>query len=117
MSAFDDYLSAPAAQAAPSFDSYLGASAPVPASAAGGTGAAAPQAAAGQPGTLASLGAGLGHGVQQTALGAQQLIGRGLTSLGSDTGGPWLARAAAQGLARQRRLCAVFGCARSEERR
>jgi hypothetical protein len=100
MSAFDDYLSAPAAQAAPSFDSYLGASAPVPAPAAGGTGAAAPQAAAGQPGTLASLGAGLGHGVQQTALGAQQLIGRGLTSLGSDTVGPWLARDAEQGLAR-----------------
>jgi hypothetical protein len=100
MSAFDDYLSAPAAQAAPSFDSYLGASAPVPAPAAGGTGAAAPQAAAGQPGTLASLGAGLGHGVQQTALGAQQLLGRGLTSLGSDTVGPWLARDAEQGLAR-----------------
>jgi hypothetical protein len=100
MSAFDDYLSAPAPQAAPSFDTYLGASAPVPASAAGGTGAAAPQTAAGQPGMLASLGAGLGHGVQQAALGTQQLLGRGASAIGLNKVGNWLTQDAEQGLAR-----------------
>jgi hypothetical protein len=81
-------------------DAAAGSANQVPASAAGGTGAAAPKTAAGQPGMLASLGAGLGHGVQQTALGAQQLLGRGLTALGSDTVGPWLAHDAEQGIAR-----------------
>jgi hypothetical protein len=100
MSAFDDYLSAPAQQAAPSFNTYLGASAPVPASAAGGTGAAAPQTAAGQPGMLASLGAGLGHGVQQAALGTQQLLGRGASAVGLNKVGNWLTQDAEQGLAR-----------------
>lgn len=81
MSAFDDYLNAPAQQAAPSFDAYLGA--PVPASAAGGTGAAPVQPAVGQPpGYLASLGAGLGHGFGSTVLGAQQLLGHGVEALG-----------------------------------
>jgi hypothetical protein len=100
MSAFDDYLSAPAQQAAPSFDTYLGASAPVPASAADGTGAAAPQTAAGQPGMLASLGAGLGHGAQQAALGTQQLLGRGASAVGLNKVGNWLTQDAEQGLAR-----------------
>jgi hypothetical protein len=50
MSGFDDYLNAAPAQAsAPSFDTYLNAAPSVPASAAGGTGAAAPQTAVGQP--------------------------------------------------------------------
>jgi hypothetical protein len=53
-----------------------------------------------QPGALASFGAGLGHGVQNTVLGAQQLLGHGLTSLGSDTVGPWLTKDAEQGIAR-----------------
>lgn len=102
MSSFDAYLNAAPAQAsAPSFDAYLGAAHPVPASAAGGAGAAAPQAAAGQPpGMLASFGAGLGHGVQQAVLGAQQLLGHGLTAIGSDHVGPWLSNDAEQGVAR-----------------
>jgi hypothetical protein len=53
-----------------------------PASAAGGAGAAATQTAAGQPGMLASLGAGLGHGFGSTMLGVQQLVGRGMQALG-----------------------------------
>ncbi|KVP90700.1 hypothetical protein WJ95_09340 [Burkholderia ubonensis] len=44
--------------------------------------AANPQTAAAQPGTLASLGAGLGHGFGSTVLGAQQLLGRGMQALG-----------------------------------
>jgi hypothetical protein len=42
----------------------------------------APQASASQPGVLASLGAGLGHGFGSTVLGAQQLLGRGMQALG-----------------------------------
>lgn len=51
-----------------------------------------------QPGMLASLGAGLGHGLGSTVLGAQQLLGRGLTALGSDTVGPWLSQDAQRGI-------------------
>jgi hypothetical protein len=90
MSAFDDYMSAPVAAPQQGFDAYLGAP-PVPAPAAGGTGAAAPQTAAGQPGTLASLGAGLGHGFGETMLGAQQLVGRGMQALGGIGQSPNLA--------------------------
>lgn len=54
----------------------------IPAPAASGTGAAAVQPAAGQPGMLASIGAGLGHGFGETMLGAQQLVGRGMQALG-----------------------------------
>jgi hypothetical protein len=100
MSAFDDYLNAPtSASAKPSFDTYLGASPVAPASAAGGAGAAATKTAAGHPGMLASLGAGLGHGFGSTMLGVQQLAGRGLTALGSDHVGPWLTQDAEHGIA------------------
>lgn len=51
-----------------------------------------------QPGYLASLGAGLGHGLGSTVLGAQQLLGRGLTAIGSDHVGPWLTNDAEQGI-------------------
>lgn len=51
-----------------------------------------------QPGYLASLGAGLGHGLGSTVLGAQQLLGRGLTAVGSDHVGPWLTNDAEQGI-------------------
>lgn len=58
-----------------------------------------PQAQQGaQPGYLASLGAGLGHGLGSTVLGAQQLLGRGLTAVGSDHVGPWLTNDAEQGI-------------------
>lgn len=46
---------------------------------------------------IVAFGAGLGRGLQQTALGAQSLVGKGLTALGSDTVGPWLTKNAAQG--------------------
>jgi hypothetical protein len=60
----------------------------------------APQVAqSSQPGMLASLGAGLGHGFGSTMLGLQQLAGRGMTALGSDHVGPWLTQDAEHGLA------------------
>lgn len=51
-----------------------------------------------QPGVVSSLGAGLGHGLGSTVLGAQQLLGRGLTAIGSDHVGPWLTNDAEQGI-------------------
>jgi hypothetical protein len=51
------------------------------------------------PGMLASLGAGLGRGVQESMLGAQDLAGRGLTAMGSTNVGPWLTQDAEKGLA------------------
>lgn len=53
-----------------------------------------------QPGMLASFGAGLGRGVQETALGAQQLLGHGAQAIGMDGVGNWLVNDANQGLAR-----------------
>lgn len=96
MSGFDDYLAAPVQQQGQSFDSYLGTTAPA-ASGPAPAQTAAPQAS--QPGMLASLGAGLGHGFGETMLGAQQLLGRGLTSMGSTNVGPWLAQDAEKGIA------------------
>lgn len=98
MSGFDDYLAAPVQQQGQSFDSYLGAAAaPAPSQ------TPAPQAS--QPGMLASLGAGLGHGFGETMLGAQQLLGRGLAAIapaGSPmavVGAPWLTQDAEKGIA------------------
>lgn len=96
MSDFDNYLNTPAQPQAPAFDSYLGASTP---SAAVPPVLQAPKIPAQQPGMLKSFGAGLGHGVQQSVLGLQQLLGRGLTSMGSDTVGPWLTQDAEKGIA------------------
>jgi len=68
--------------------------------------AAAPAAAtpatapATQPGGMASFAAGLGRGVQETALGAQQLLGHGAQAVGLDQVGNWLVNDANQGLAR-----------------
>jgi hypothetical protein len=85
MSAFDDYLSTPAAPQPQGFDAYVngGASAAVPPVLRAPTAAQTPTAPASQPGMLASFGAGLGHGVQNALLGAQQLAGRGMQALGS----------------------------------
>ncbi len=60
----------------------------------------APKAKGGpdQPGSLASLGAGLGRGFGSTVLGVQQMLGHGLTALGSDQVGPWLTKDAETGL-------------------
>ncbi|ABO54195.1 transglycosylase SLT domain-containing protein [Burkholderia vietnamiensis] len=71
----------PAAQAAPQ--------APQPA-----------QAPGNQPGAVMSFLAGLGHGVQETALGAQQLLGHGAQAVGLNNVGNWLVNDANQGLAR-----------------
>lgn len=58
-----------------------------------------PQQPAGpQPGYLASLGAGLGHGVQGAVLGAQQLLGHGASAVGMNNVGDWLTKDANQGL-------------------
>jgi len=53
-----------------------------------------------QPGGMASFAAGLGRGVQETALGAQQLLGHGAQAVGLDQIGNWLVNDANQGLAR-----------------
>jgi hypothetical protein len=83
MSAFDDYLNAPAApQQTQSFADYLGAAQAAPASQSVPPALRAPQVAQPQPGVLASIGAGLGHGFGSTVLGAQQLLGRGMQALG-----------------------------------
>jgi hypothetical protein len=62
--------------------------------------AAQPQPAAQQPGGVSSFFAGLGHGVQETALGAQQLIGHGAQAVGLNNVGNWLVNDANQGLMR-----------------
>ncbi|MFM0292821.1 MULTISPECIES: hypothetical protein [Paraburkholderia] len=96
MSAFDDYLSAPAA-ASQSFDAYVGA-APVPAPAAGGTGAAAPQTAAGQPGVMSSALVGFGKGLGNVASGVEQLAGKGANAIGLNKIGNYLTNDANYGL-------------------
>ncbi len=49
------------------------------------------------PGAIASVAAGLGKGFGQTALGAQQLLGKGLRAIGADSAGGWLVEDAAAG--------------------
>ena len=109
MSAIDDYLNAPtqahsslSSGQAPSIDSYLGAPpaqspsvSPSSASSAAPALANAPTSGA-QPGFLASLGAGLGHGFGQTMLGVQQLLGHVVPG----AAGQWLTNDAQQGLAK-----------------
>lgn len=50
------------------------------------------------PGILSTIGAGVGHGMGSIALGVQQLLGRGLTAMGSTGVGPWLSQDADTGL-------------------
>lgn len=60
------------------------------------------------PGGLKSFGAGVGRGVQEVALGAQQLVGHGLQAVGGDQNSPnmlgragnWLTQDVERGLAR-----------------
>lgn len=47
--------------------------------------------------SIEALGAGLGAGVGQVALGAQHYLGAGLSALGADSAGQWLKNDAAQG--------------------
>lgn len=51
------------------------------------------------PGLIASIGAGLGHGVGTAVLGAQKLIGQGLNWAGANTAGNWLVNDANTGQA------------------
>lgn len=100
MSALDDIIARDSApQQASPLDAIIArdSSAQAPASAAGSSGAAQPTAA-GQPGFLASLGAGLGHGFGSTVLGAQELLGKGAQAVGLDTAGNWLVNDAQQGV-------------------
>jgi hypothetical protein len=61
---------------------------------------AAPAQQAQEPGKIASIGAGLGSGVGNVALGAQNLIGMGLEKLGADQVGQWLQQDAQTGKAK-----------------
>lgn len=104
MSALDDIIAQGNAPAQPSaLDAIIAQGAQVPASAAGGTGAAAVQPAAGQPpasppGMLASFGAGAGRGFGNTVLGAQELLGKGAQAVGLNNVGGWLVNDAQQGV-------------------
>lgn len=100
MSALDDIIARDAApQQVSPLDAIIArdSSVQAPASAAGSAGPAQPTAA-GQPGFLASLGAGLGHGVGSTILGAQELLGKGAQAVGLDNAGNWLVNDAQQGV-------------------
>lgn len=56
-------------------------------------------AASPPPGMLASVGAGIGSGVGQVAMGAQHYLGKGLGAVGLDSAGQWLVDDAATGRA------------------
>lgn len=53
--------------------------------------------AAPQPGVMAAIGAGLGHGFGSTMLGIQKLAGKGLNAIGLNNAGNWLVNDANQG--------------------
>lgn len=56
-----------------------------------------PPVPAGADNPLVAFGAGLGHGVGQVAMGAQEWMGRGLDAIGLDSAGEWLVNDARQG--------------------
>lgn len=105
----------PAQQGGPQSDDAIFSSFSKAPAAAPAQNAPAPQAPAqaggGQPGMLASFGAGLGHGVQETVLGAQQLLGHGAQAVGLNNVGNWLVNDANQGLARGNADYAPFSAA------
>lgn len=104
MSALDDIIAQGNAPQGPSaLDAIIAQGAQVPASAAGGTGAAPAQTAVGQPpasppGMIASFGAGAGRGFGNTVLGAQELLGKGAQAVGLNNVGSWLVNDAQQGV-------------------
>jgi hypothetical protein len=59
-----------------------------------------PQPAQDQKSMLVALGAGIGQGVGNVALGAQNLLGMGLEKVGLDSAGQWLQNDATQGKAK-----------------
>lgn len=67
----------------------------------------------GGPGYLASLGAGLGKGVGDVALNAQNYLGKGLSAVGADRAGQWLQDDARAGHARLAAENAPFAQAHS----
>lgn len=75
--------------------------------------AAAPQPApqGQQPGGVSSFLAGVGRGVQETALGAQQLLGHGAQAVGLNNVGNWLVNDANQGLTRGAQEVAPYSAA------
>lgn len=64
-----------------------------------------------QPGMLASIGAGLGRGVQESVLGAQQLLGHGAQAVGLNNVGDWLVNDANQGLTRGAQAVSPYAAA------
>lgn len=100
MSAFDDYLNAPAPQASQSFDAYVGAS-PVPAAAARAAVPPvlqAPRVQGAQPGMFSSALVGFGKGLGNVASGIEQLAGKGASAVGLDRIGNYLTNDANYGL-------------------
>lgn len=65
-----------------------------------GDAAAVAAPAADQPGMLSTLGGALGKGFGSTVLGAQKLVGKGLSAVGADSAGKWLQDDANQGQAK-----------------
>jgi hypothetical protein len=97
MSALDDIIARDSAPQQPSsLDAVIARDASQAKPAAPPVAAQAPQGQA--PGMIASFGSGLGHGFGSTVLGAQELLGKGLSALGSDHVGPWLVNDAQQGV-------------------
>ena len=83
MSAFDDYLAAPAQPQAQSFDAYLGASAaqsPTVSPSSAPSAALSPATAA-QPGMLSSGLVGFAKGLGSTATGLEKLVGKGINAI------------------------------------
>ncbi|PYE21328.1 transglycosylase-like protein with SLT domain [Paraburkholderia silvatlantica] len=83
----DDQILAAFTKSAPATQAPAAQAAPAPAS-------------TDQPGSVMSFLAGLGRGVQETALGGQQLLGHGLQTMGANAAGNWLVNDANQGLQR-----------------
>lgn len=63
------------------------------------------------PGMLTSIGAGLGQGMGMTALGLQQLAGRGAQAVGMDRVGGWLQQDADEGVRRLKAENAPYAAA------
>jgi hypothetical protein len=114
--------SAPAAQpqtqAGPNDDQILsaftkGSSAPSATSAQPQQQTAQPQPASqnNQPGGITSFLAGVGRGMQETALGAQQLLGHGAQAVGLNGVGNWLVNDANQGLSHGAQEVAPYSAA------
>lgn len=99
MSALDDIIAADSkgSAAGSALDAIIAADS---GGAGGGRGSINPTAPQEAQGSLAALGGGLGHGFGSAILGAQQLMGHGLSAAGASKVGDWLTKDANQGLAK-----------------